>query len=172
MPQLCTFFSALTFCTAQLVEGGPEGWLFASLEIGDDWYCAPSSCEFTLFGLETAENGKDVKLHSFVTYNEAAQNMIKALHADHDTTDTVIKYSDMVLDPVKLVYVYGYNSTAKATVFYGQGGGDLPASAGGGKIIVQETVAPDYVAPLELFYAPSGTCETPYDTPVVYRRQK
>lgn len=47
-----------------LVQGGPEGWVFAMLEIGDSFYCALKSCEFTLFGLETVSGTSNVKLHS------------------------------------------------------------------------------------------------------------
>lgn len=54
-------------------------------------------------------------------------------------------------------------------VFYGDGGGKIPASAGGGRLVLQETIAPAYVAPLELFYDASGTIETSFDTPLVYR---
>ena len=156
-----------------LVSGGPDGWRFAMLEIGGgarNFFCAPDACEYTLFGLETV-NGKDVRLHSYVTYgNQAARDAISALHDNHKVSTPIIKFSDMVEDSVKLVYKYGYNSTAGATVFFGQGGGSLPASIGGGRIEVQETVAQDYVAPLELFYDASGRCNTPYDTPLVYRR--
>ena len=116
-------------------------------------------------------NGHDVRLHSYVTNgNEATHDAITALHRNHNTSTPIIKFSDMVEDSVKLVYKYGFNSTAGATVFYGDGGGALPASIGGGRIVVQETVAKDYVAPLELFYDADGTCRTSYDTPLVYRR--
>jgi hypothetical protein len=156
-----------------LVSGGPEGWRFAMLEIGGgkrNFFCAPDDCEFTLFALETV-NGQDVRLHSYVTYgNVAARDAITALHDNHNVSAPIIKFSDMVEDSVKLVYKYGFNSTAGATVFYGQGGGSLPASIGGGRIVVQETVAQDYVAPLELFYDAAGSCNTAYDTPLVYRR--
>eukprot|EP00656_Telonema_subtile_P035377 TRINITY_DN3935_c0_g1_i1.p1 TRINITY_DN3935_c0_g1~~TRINITY_DN3935_c0_g1_i1.p1 ORF type:complete len:231 (+),score=25.60 TRINITY_DN3935_c0_g1_i1:776-1468(+) len=152
-----------------LVTGGPAGWRFVMLEIGDTWQCAPESCEFTLFGLQTV-NGQDTKLHSFTTAgNEHAQTAIKRLHSDPNTTAPVIDFNQVTLDSVQLVYKYGYNSTAGRVVFYGDGGGDVP---GGGRLVVQETVAPTFVAPLELFYDQSGKCVTSYSSPLEYRRKK
>jgi hypothetical protein len=150
-----------------LVSEAPKGWNFAMLEIGDSFFCAPDRCEFTLFGLETV-NVTDVRLHSFATYgNDAAVKAIDALHANHAVNTTIIRYADMVLNPIEIIYRYGFNSTANATVFYGEGRG--PTSSGG-VLVVQETVAPTYVAPLELFYDASGTLQTTYDTPIVYKR--
>jgi hypothetical protein len=151
-----------------LVEGGPAGWLFAMLEIGDSFFCALDSCEFTLFGLETVAGTSDVLLHSYTTNgNKAAGDAIRSLHRNHHVTSPVIKFTDMEEDAVRIVYKYGFNATVNAVVFYGQGGGALPS---GGRIEVFETVAPGYVAPLENFYGADGTKYTPYDTPVVYRR--
>jgi hypothetical protein len=125
----------------------------------------PDNCEFTLFGLETVD--QNVKLHSFATYgNAAAARALNVLHANHTVNTTILSYTDMVLNPFEIVYRYGFNATANATVFYGEGQGP----SGGGRLVVQETVAPTYVAPLELFYDASGTLQTPYDTPIVYRR--
>ena len=82
---------------------------------------------------------------------------------------TVLNFSDLQLDGVIVDYVYGYNSTAGQVVFYGEGGGKVPAVAGGGRLVLQETVAPAYVAPLELFYDDSGVLQTSFDTPLIYR---
>ena len=166
------------------IPGAPDGWTFAMLEIGESWFCGPGmqpidysvldaclpdQCEYTLFGLETV-NGGDVQLHSYTTYNNKyAEGALRALHKDHNLKGPLLDFSNMKEDAVKLVYKYGFNSTAGATVFFGQGGGP---TGDGGKLVVQETVAPDYVAPLELFYNSAGSCSTPYSTPIVYRRQK
>jgi hypothetical protein len=151
----------------KLVSGGPDGWLFAMLEIGADFFCAPSTCEFTLFGLES--KGDNTLLHSFDTQTESAQNAIQALHADHSLSHSILNYSSMVAHSIQINYVYGFNKTAGEVVFFGQGSGVM---ASGSKLVVQETVASTYVAPLELFYESDGTLDTPYDTPIVYRQIK
>ena len=94
---------------------------------------------------------------------------VRALHANHSLTHPILNVSDVSLDAVIVDYVYGYNKTAGQKVFFGQGGGDMPPAAGGGRLVLQETVAPTYVAPLELFYDDQGHLQTEFSKPLVYR---
>ena len=154
-----------------LMAGGPAGWLFMLMEIGDTFFCAPDGCSVVLFGLES--RGDDTRLHSFVTGSETAAPLIaaavRALHANHSLTRPILNFSDLALDAVVVDYVYGFNATAGQTVFFGKGGGAIPPAAGGGTLVLQETIAPAYVAPLELFYDSTGALQTTFSKPMMYR---
>ena len=60
--------------------GGPKGWLYVLMELGDSFFCAPDDCAMAFFGLET--RGDDTRLHSFSTHGNAAlAKAVRALQA-------------------------------------------------------------------------------------------
>lgn len=100
----------------KLVAGGPPGWLYVLMELGEGFFCAdqpfiPSTmCNVVLLGLES--RGNDTLLHSFASHAPAVHAAVRALHANHSLTHTILNFSSVPLDSVTVDYIYGYNSTA------------------------------------------------------------
>jgi len=145
------------------VADAPADTQFVMIEIGATPFCGTDSCmeQIVLFGLQTANNNGDVQLHSYKPSTYNLQHAVKALHSDATTKDALIKYGDMQPDAVKILYKF-YPSNSS---FFGVGGGKTPD---GGRIDVQELIADNLVAPLEIFTTASGQKESEYTTPLVY----
>merc|ERR1719253_1382835 len=153
------------WAATELVNGAPAGTEWVLMEMGDAPFVGPDGGYMVLFGL-TSE-GDNVRLRSYDTGNDAVRSLVSALHDNHAATGPALDFSALSVHPLEILYKYGYNATQKETLFFGTGEGKL---SDGGYMKVQESVAQEFVAPLELYYDSSGSCLTPYHTPVVYKR--
>ena len=133
------------------------------IEIGEPNQC-PEQCEPTLFGI-VPQDDCSAKLISYNVYTDVVTNFIQCLYSSSSNSYCTLAYNDLEPNGIEIPYKYVYSDSAKEQVFYGEGGG---TTSSGGKIYVEETIAPDFVAPLELFYDQSGKCITPYTTPLIY----
>ena len=70
---------------------------------------------------------------------------MKALHNNGSTTKSLVDFDALKPDNVKVLYKYFSGNSS----FFGVGGG---RTSDGGRIEVQESVGPNLVAPLEIFY--------------------
>lgn len=146
---------------SQNVEGQPKDTLFVLIEMGSTPFCGTDSCSETivLFGLNTANENGDTRLHSYKV--KSMPKLVKALHANATDTSPLIHFNEMEADNVTLLYkFYPGNSS-----FYGVGGGGEPD---GSRIEVRELIGNNLVAPLEVFYDPQGNPMTEYVTPLLY----
>merc|ERR1711934_209788 len=140
------------------VAGAPPEMQFVMIEMGSTPSDGKDDSNIVLFGITTAARGA-AQLASF----KAPQitDAVNALHADGTTTKPLISFSALQQDNVTILYEY----TSANASFFGVGGGSTPD---GGRIQVQETVAQNLVAPLEVFYDAQGKCYTDYVTPLRY----
>lgn len=143
------------------VIGGPEDWSFVMLEIGNPRLC-PQNCSPSLFGIKPYSNCSAV-LISYDVYNDYVEAFVNCMH--DDSSVCTIEYDQISPNGIEIVYDYGYNATWEEDVFYGEGGG---TTSSGSYLYVQETIAEEFVAPLELFYDKEGNLQTSYDTPLIY----
>ena len=161
------------FDLRRYVINAPVGWAFFLNVMGDFKLCPNKGCFFFVAGLEplplsSTSHYCDTRLNS---YNET-QTQVDFVNCIYDNNMDPSKcppldYNDFV-SSFQADYNYGFNETAGEVVFFGEGRG--VTSDGLFVMVLQETIAPDYVAPLELFYNISdGNCVTSYTTPIVYR---
>ena len=153
--------------SSKQILNAPSGWSFVMIEIGQPNYC-PEQCEPTLFGI-VPQDDCSAKLISYNVYTDVITNFIQCIYYSNEKTKCTLQYDDLQPNGIVIPYKYIYNDNAKEQVFYGEGGG---TTSSGDKIYVKETIAPDFVAPLELFYDQSGKCLTPYTTPLIYHVYK
>lgn len=146
----------------EMVTGHPEEWSFVAIEIGNARFC-PKLCSPTLFGMQPLDNCSTM-LTSYDVYNEYVGDFIDCLYSD--SRECKVEYSKLVPNGIYITYDYGYNATWSEDVFYGEGGG---ITSSGSQLFVQETIAQDFVAPLELFYDADGNLQTSYTEPLVYK---
>ena len=149
--------------SAKQILDSPSGWSFVMIEIGPPKQC-PEQCEPTLFGI-VPQNDCSAKLISYNVYTDTVANFIQCIYSSSANTPCTLAYNDLEPNGIEIPYQYIYSDSAREEVFYGEGGG---TTSSGDKLYVKETIAPDFVAPLELFYDQSGKCITPYTTPLIY----
>jgi len=155
------------FNANQMILNAPQNWSFVIIDIGNFNLC-PKGCSPTLFGLMPLKNCS-VELTSYDVYNPYVESILECLYSDvlDPTSECNFQYDQLNPNGVTILYNYGYNETWQEDVFYGEGGG---ITSSGSYLFVQETIGPDFVAPLELFYDEDGNLETTYDTPIIYKQ--
>lgn len=148
-----------------LVLGAPAEWSFALMEIGTPKAC-PKACSPTLFGMEPLSNCS-TRLTSYDVYNDYVSGIVDCLYDEtREMSECTFDYSQLKPNGIYITYDYAYNSSHGEEVFYGEGGG---TTSSGSTLFVKETIAPDFVAPLELFYDADGNLLTTYTEPIVYK---
>lgn len=149
------------------IENAPEGWHFVMIDFGN-WTQCPEKCDTALFSL-TPNSNCSTTLTSYLPYDNKVTHLVECIYKhEKDTSKCRFDYHDLHTDGFIYPYNYGYNSTAGEVVFYGEGAHEMDI---GGYLVVQETISNTYVAPLELVYNhKGGKLETPFSTPLVYKR--
>ena len=155
------------------VVNSPPGWGFFMNFMGRFDECPDVDCYPMIAGISPLPPTKDshcnTRLHSY-SDNRPQRRFINCLFAnDKDASKCKpLDFNDLEENGYNIDYQFGFNSTVDDVVFYGEAEGYV--AEGLLKMVVYETIASSYVAPLEIFYnASTDECYTPYTDPVVYR---